>query len=275
MTDLEVSSAKSSEPSRSRGTDLEIDVDVERSDKPHSEPMIDPVEAVIKVYFDFADIIRGSEIVVRVEAVTVSRDKVEASVRGMVVVSDDRVMHPKASDDIPEPDQEEGAAIESIQRDQGHMIVATGQQGAVLSERIRELERDNMRHRDMIDVTMPNTRSGATMTREGINKLIARQVAEALEARDASRNLEPLVEGGDDQEDENGDDYEGGNGNGNGNGGVNGNGNGGGNDNGNGNGNGIRNGDGNGGVNGHMNHNVNFRGFMPIARECTYQDFLK
>ncbi|GJX53871.1 putative reverse transcriptase domain-containing protein [Tanacetum coccineum] len=112
---------------------------------------------------------------------------------------------------------------------------------------------------------MPNTRSGATMTREAVNELIARRVAEALEARDATRNLEPLVEGGGEQEDENGDDYEGGNRGGNGNGGVNGNGgngNGGGNDNGNGNG--------NGGGNGY-----NFGGLMPVARECTYQDFLK
>ncbi|GKB35459.1 hypothetical protein Tco_0880401, partial [Tanacetum coccineum] len=75
--------------------------------------------------------------------------------------------------------------------------------------------------------------AGATMTREVVNELIHGQVAEALEARDAVRNLEPLVEGEDAQEDENGDDYERGNRNGNGNGGVNRNGNGGGNDNGN------------------------------------------
>ncbi|GJW41603.1 putative reverse transcriptase domain-containing protein [Tanacetum coccineum] len=61
------------------------------------------------------------------------------------------------------------------------------------------------------------------MTRETVNELISRRVAEALEAHDAARNLELLVEGGGDQEDENGDDYEGGNE------GVNGNGNGGGN----------------------------------------------
>ncbi|GKD45241.1 hypothetical protein Tco_1269886, partial [Tanacetum coccineum] len=86
--------------------------------------------------------------------------------------------------------------IESIQRDQGHMIVATGQQSAVLSERISELEQDNMRLRGR---TMPNTRSGATMKREGINEQIDRRVAEALETRDAARNLEPLAEGGDEQ----------------------------------------------------------------------------
>nr|GEX64290.1 hypothetical protein [Tanacetum cinerariifolium] len=84
---------------------------------------------------------------------------------------------------------------------------------------------------------------------------------EALEARDITRNLEPLAKGGDKQGDENGNDYEGENrvrnGNGNGNGGVNGNGNGGGN------------GNGNGGRNGYENHTINLGGFMPVARECT------
>ncbi|GJY79191.1 putative reverse transcriptase domain-containing protein [Tanacetum coccineum] len=42
--------------------------------------------------------------------------------------------------------------------------------------------------------TMPNTQSGATMTCETVNKLIDRYVAKALEARDATRNLEPLLE---------------------------------------------------------------------------------
>ncbi|GJX83036.1 putative reverse transcriptase domain-containing protein [Tanacetum coccineum] len=161
-------------------------------------------------------------------------------------------------------------AIESVQRDQGHRIVATGQQSADMLERIRELERDNMRLRDMIyvasmrlvpggiwatvlrlfleypsvDPTMPNTRSGASRTREGINEQIDRRLAGALGARDAARNLEPLIGGGGEQEEISGN---GGNGNG-------------------GNGNG---GNGNGGGNGY-----NFRGFMP-ARECTYQDFLK
>ncbi|GKB31450.1 putative reverse transcriptase domain-containing protein [Tanacetum coccineum] len=74
-----------------------------------------------------------------------------------------------------------------------------------------------------------------------------------MEACDAAKNLEPLAEGGDDQGGENGDDYEGVNGggdkNGNGNEGVNKNGNGGGNGNGD--------------------------GFRLVARECTYQDFMK
>ncbi|GKF89741.1 hypothetical protein Tco_0263704 [Tanacetum coccineum] len=72
----------------------------------------------------------------------------------MVVVSDDRVTHHVVSDDIPKPAQKEGAieVIKSIQKDQGYRIVATGQQGAIMSERISELERDNMRLRGMLDV---------------------------------------------------------------------------------------------------------------------------
>ncbi|GKE51201.1 hypothetical protein Tco_1486357 [Tanacetum coccineum] len=77
------------------------------------------------------------------------------------------------------------------------------------------------------------------MTHEEIEDLVTRRVAEEMEAREAAMNLEPLNESGDEQE--------GGNGNGNGNGGRNKNG----------------------------NHGMNYRGFMPVAQECTFQDFLK
>nr|GEV56870.1 putative reverse transcriptase domain-containing protein [Tanacetum cinerariifolium] len=130
-------------------------------------------------------------------------EEVETGARGTVIVKDDRVMHHVVPDDILEPTQEEGAV-------EGHMIVATGQQSAVLSEMINKLEWDN--------TTMPNTRSGATMTREAVDNLIARRVVEALESHDAAINLEPLVEGGDEQGGKNGDDYEVGNKGGDGNG---------------------------------------------------------
>ncbi|GJY26428.1 putative reverse transcriptase domain-containing protein [Tanacetum coccineum] len=120
---------------------------------------------------------------------------------------------------------------------------------------------------------MPNTRSGASMTHEEVEELVTHRVAEEIEAREAARTLEPLNENVDEQEGENG-----GNGNrgdgGNGNGGNGGNGNGG-------NGNGGNGGNGNGGngENGNGNRNgnqgMNYRGFMPVARECTFQDFLK
>ncbi|GKF55961.1 putative reverse transcriptase domain-containing protein [Tanacetum coccineum] len=87
---------------------------------------------------------------------------------------------------------------------------------------------------------MPNTRSGASMTLEEF---------EEMEAREAARTLEPLNENVDKQEGDNGGNGNGGNGNG-----------------GNGeNENGNRN----------RNHGMNYGGFMPMARECTFQDFLK
>ncbi|GKE70450.1 hypothetical protein Tco_1528522, partial [Tanacetum coccineum] len=99
---------------------------------------------------------------------------------------------------------------------------------------------------------MPNTRSGASMTREEFEELVTRRVAEEMEAREAARTLEPLNENVEEQEGEN-------EGNGNrGNGGNRNRGNGG-------NKNGNRNG----------NHGMNYGGFMPMARECTFQDFLK
>ncbi|GJX52025.1 hypothetical protein Tco_0280394 [Tanacetum coccineum] len=204
----------------------------------------------------YVDALRAEGKDAKVVVETVAQEEVKSSARGTIVVSDDRVTHLVVPDDIPKPAQEEGAV-------------------KVTYETLGDL------------VTIPTTRSGATMTREAVNELIACQVAEALEARDASRNLEPLVEGGGEQEDKNGDDYEGGNGGGNGykgvnrnggnrnrgnrtrgnrNGGVSGNGNGGGNGNGNDNGNGNGNRRGNG---------FNFGGFMPVAQECTYQEFLK
>ncbi|GKF75520.1 hypothetical protein Tco_0224964, partial [Tanacetum coccineum] len=40
---------------------------------------------------------------------------------------------------------------------------------------------------------MPSTRSGASMTREEFEELVARRVAEEWEAREAARTLEPLI----------------------------------------------------------------------------------
>ncbi|GKD73472.1 hypothetical protein Tco_1331754 [Tanacetum coccineum] len=76
---------ESSKRSRSRGTDIEVDDDVERSDGID----IDPVKAVIEACFDCADIIRASRVDVRVEVVTVAQDDVETGTRNPIVVSDD------------------------------------------------------------------------------------------------------------------------------------------------------------------------------------------
>nr|GEZ90202.1 hypothetical protein [Tanacetum cinerariifolium] len=268
--DLEGCSEDRFEPSRHRETDLEIDVDVVRS---NGIDIDIEIQAEIDECFAYADALRDRGIDARVVVEAVDRDKIETGTRGSIEVRVDRVTHPVIADDIPEPAQEEGAievtyetlgdlvqrfhdhtvkilvyrvqAIEGIQRDQGCMIVATGQQSTDMLERIRELERVDMRLRDMMDVTsqratrsqhretMPNTRLGASKTREAVNEQIDHGLAGALGARDAARNLEPLM-GNEGNEN-------GGNGNG-------------------GNGNDNRNGGGSG---------YNFGGFMH-ARECTY-----
>ncbi|GJX06851.1 putative reverse transcriptase domain-containing protein, partial [Tanacetum coccineum] len=127
------------------------------------------------------------------------------------------------AEDIPEPAQE--GAVEVTYETLGDLvqrIVAIGQQSANMSKRIRELKRDNMRLKDMMDVasqrvarTMPNTRSGASRTREGINEQIDRQMAGALGAHTTDRNLEPLVRDGGGHEEVNGNEGNGNRGNGN------------------------------------------------------------
>ncbi|GKC67998.1 putative reverse transcriptase domain-containing protein [Tanacetum coccineum] len=229
--------------------------------------------------------------------------------RGPVEVRVERVTHPAMLEDIPEPAQEGSVeAIEGVQREQGHRMVGVESAVIALTGMITELERDNRRlrgtasvksqrvdrlqrdisrmHRELRQMRrirfydrllmlfascimgfpkMPNTRSGASMTHEEIEEMVTRRVAEEIEAREIAMNLEPLNGNGDDQEGGNV-----GNANvGNGNGGNGGNGNVG---NGNGGNGGNRDG-GNGNRNG--NHSMNYGGFMPVARECTFQDFLK
>ncbi|GKC36975.1 putative reverse transcriptase domain-containing protein [Tanacetum coccineum] len=97
---------------------------------------------------------------------------------------------------------------------------------------------------------MTTTRS--RMTPVAVKEMVNRRVAEALEAYKVNRNLGPMVKGENEGENKNGD------GNGNMNGGENGNNNGNGNE-----------GNGNGNFFGYD------RGMVPIARECTYHDFVK
>ncbi|GJY51427.1 hypothetical protein Tco_0442274 [Tanacetum coccineum] len=147
--------------------------------------------------------------------------------------------------------------IETVQRRfEADQLIARGER-AIMIERIESLRLENLkeefrqvrRDRDdtrgrlrRLESTMTNTRSG--MTPAAIEEMINQRVDAALEARRVNRDL--------------------GLGNGNDNGGGDGNGNGTGNGN-----NGGDDGDGN------ENRNVNGRGDRPVARECTYQDFMK
>ncbi|GJV72148.1 putative reverse transcriptase domain-containing protein, partial [Tanacetum coccineum] len=162
-TDLEGCSEDSFESYVPREAGLRVDVERSEIDK----------------YVSYADALRARGIDARVVVEAVDREEIEASTKGPVKVRVDRVTHPVIADDIPEPAQE-GAVevtyealgdlvqrfhdhtvailvhhvqvIESVQRDQGHMIVAIRQQSTSMLGRIRELERDNKRLRDIVDV---------------------------------------------------------------------------------------------------------------------------
>ncbi|GKE51664.1 hypothetical protein Tco_1486820 [Tanacetum coccineum] len=113
---------ESSDPSRSRGTNLEMDVDVVRSDEIEIDPK---TQAEIDECFAYADALRDRGIDARVVVEVIDRDEIKTGMRGPAEVRVDRATHPVVADDIPEPAQE----------------------GA-----IEELERENRRLRDIMDV---------------------------------------------------------------------------------------------------------------------------
>ncbi|GKA29355.1 hypothetical protein Tco_0715600 [Tanacetum coccineum] len=142
----------------------------------------------IDVCTAFADDIKARGMNVRVKDGIAAEEEAESSARGTIEIGVDRVTHLVVSDDTAEPVREDfpelvsadGSlevmqrgldvvmqelydhmveipvhrvrVIESVQRDQGHRIVATSQQSAAMSERIGTLERDNMRLRGMLGV---------------------------------------------------------------------------------------------------------------------------
>nr|GEY54225.1 hypothetical protein [Tanacetum cinerariifolium] len=167
---------------------------------------------------------RGTD--VRVEMDTTTEKEAESSVRGTIEIRVDRVSHLVVSDDTTEPVRDDlpelvhadGSlevmqrgldlvmqelydhlmeipvhrvrVIESVQRDQGHRIVATSQQNAAMLERISTLK-------TMSIATRPG------VTQDSINELIAKHVKEALQAYDAAKNHGTEMEIENEQQDDN------------------------------------------------------------------------
>ncbi|GKD99495.1 putative reverse transcriptase domain-containing protein, partial [Tanacetum coccineum] len=174
---------ESSKPSRSRGTDLEIDVNIERRDKIEIDP-----EAI-------------------------DREEIETGTRGLI---EDRVTHPVVADDIPEPAQE--GDVEVTYETLGDLVQRFHDHTEEIPVHRVQLEQDNRRLRDIVDVEslrlvpggiwvtvlrlirdypnigskMLNTRSGASGTREGVNEQSDRRMAEALRARDAEMETKEM-----------------------------------------------------------------------------------
>ncbi|GKE67874.1 hypothetical protein Tco_1522035, partial [Tanacetum coccineum] len=221
---------ESSEPSRSRGADLKMDVDVMRSDGIKIDLEI---QDEINECFAYADSLGDRGIDARVVVEAADREECETGTRGPVEVRVERVTHPVMPEDTPDPAQE--GAVEVTYKTLGDLvqrIVGAETTVTILTKRVAELERDNRRLRGTVSVEsqrvdrlqrgmarmqrelrqirrkMPNTRSGASRTRKAVNEQSDRRVAGALRVRDAVRNLGPLM--GDEVEQE----EVGGNGNG-------------------------------------------------------------
>ncbi|GKA39251.1 hypothetical protein Tco_0731802, partial [Tanacetum coccineum] len=144
---------ESSEPSRSRGADLEMDVDVVRSDGIEIDLEI---QAEMEECFAYADALRDRGIDARVVVETVARDDVETGTRDPIIVSDDGDTPPMVPKVTLEPAQEgaAGSTYETLGdlREQGHRIVGVESTVTALTKRIAELERDNWRLRDTVSV---------------------------------------------------------------------------------------------------------------------------
>ncbi|GJR03940.1 RNA-directed DNA polymerase [Tanacetum coccineum] len=186
---------ESSEPSRSRGADLEIDVDVVRSDGIEIYPEI---QAEIDECFDYADALRDRGIDARVVVEAIDREETETGVRGPVEVRVDRVTHPVVVD-IPEPAQEGAVEVtyetlgdlvqrfhdhteeilvhriqvfESVQRDRGHRIVATESSihhAGPCTVRCGNCKRVGHMTRDCKVTVTPNTQRTPIGNQHGIN----------------------------------------------------------------------------------------------------------
>nr|GEV75226.1 putative reverse transcriptase domain, ribonuclease H-like domain, aspartic peptidase domain protein [Tanacetum cinerariifolium] len=172
-TDLEVSLAEGSEPSRYRETDLQMDDDFKRSDGIDIDLEI---QAEIDECIAYADALRVRGIDARVIVETIDREEIKTD-EGAVEVTYE------ALEDL-------------VQRFHDHTE-------EILVYRVQAIESDNMRLRDMMDLasqrvtrsqrrelrvqtemrqikTMPNTRSGASRTRERINEQIDRRLAATM-----------------------------------------------------------------------------------------------
>ncbi|GJZ83483.1 hypothetical protein Tco_0648656 [Tanacetum coccineum] len=224
---------------------------LEESYKSYIESDIDfDVQADIDACIAATDAIAAREADVIVKTEDEFDEEAESSARGTVEIGVDRVTHPRGLDVVMQELYDHMvellvhrvSVIESVQRDQGHRIMATSQQSAAMSERIGMLEWDNMRLRGMLGVEkqrvdrlwhsmsyaqrdlrqihrfcfydrvriMTITSSG--MIPAAIEELISQRVEEELAAQEANCNVGLI----DENQSQNGDDNDngsGGNGN--------------------------------------------------------------
>ncbi|GJT15239.1 hypothetical protein Tco_0873945 [Tanacetum coccineum] len=174
--------------------EIGLGVDVEDSFEPYIEPDIDSnVQADIDACIAFADDIsvRGAD--VRVEVRTTAEEEAALSARGTIKIGVDRVTYLVVLDDTAESVREDfpelvsaDGSLERVDRLQCSM--------SYVQRDLRQIRRfqfyDRVRFERLETYakrTMP-TAKRSRMTQDAINELIAKRVAEALEAYDTARN---------------------------------------------------------------------------------------
>nr|GEZ98886.1 hypothetical protein [Tanacetum cinerariifolium] len=227
-----------------RETSLRDDVIARGCDEPHLEQDIDlEIQAKIDECFAYADALRDRGIDARVVVEAVDRDEIETGVRAPVEVRVERITHYAMPEDIPEPAQEGEVEVtyetlgDLVQRFHDHTE-------AILVHRIHVIEGVQREQ----GYRIVGVESAVTALTERIGELERDNRRLRGTASVASQRVDRLQH-----------DMSRGNGNG---------------ENG-GNGNGGNEGNGNEGNRENGNHGMNHGGFMPMARECTFQDFLK
>ncbi|GKD72884.1 hypothetical protein Tco_1331166 [Tanacetum coccineum] len=289
VTDFKVSSEDSYEPYVPREASLRVDV--EDSYEPYTEPNIDSdIQADIDEYIAYADAIRARWTDDRDMVVTTGEEDVESRERDMVEVEVDPRVRPVIEDDVLESVREDDldhvtadGVVEVTYEtlgDLGHRITIVDLEVTTMTERISGLEQDNTRLIGMLDVESQRvdrlqrvvavvleivdpaielvmysamfddyeiylpifydmismpTATRTEMSQDAINELIAKRVDEALKAYDAARNPGTEAKIKNEQQDDHIEEN----------------------------------------VNGNRNPNANNGGVVPVARECTYQDFVK
>ncbi|GKA89086.1 reverse transcriptase domain-containing protein [Tanacetum coccineum] len=182
----------------------------------------------------------GMEVDVGVDVEDEVEDEVESSDRGTMEVGVDVV----AEIDVPDDTSQRVEDIKSGHRElEARSLIASGERAGLL-DNVASLERSNAsRHLDdggmrlrRLETFAIMTITRSGMTPEAIEELINQRVVEALAAYEANRTAKLAVE----SQSQNGDDD-----------------------------------DNRNGGNGNGNPNRNDRGAMPVARECTYHDFVK
>nr|GFD39184.1 hypothetical protein [Tanacetum cinerariifolium] len=115
-------------------------------------------QAKIDECIAYANALRDRGIDTRVVVEAIDREEIETGMGGSVEVRVDRVTHPVVANDVPEPAQEGAVEVtyetlgDLVQRFHDHTKEIPVHRVQAIEERIQELEQDNRRLRDMMDV---------------------------------------------------------------------------------------------------------------------------